>query len=198
MDKAMEREKELLNEKAQALENELDAKRAKARQLKKEMQDAIRKALNKLRDKEEKPKDPEKASVAEMFSYVRDLCNFLPQPKKTLFLTSDERLKLESVINRLEGKPGLLHETNTVEKIVEKFEPTPNETHTDAPTTFVKRTQKKEEMLEEKKPTSKDISNTFLYLQGLAQSVPDKHLSAALDSKIRRVLYRCDTEKFSF
>ena len=198
MDKAMEREKELLNEKAQALEDELDAKRARARKLKKEMQDAIRKALNKLRDKEEKPKNPETASVAEMFSYVRDLCNYLPQPKKTLFLTSDERLKLESVINRLEGKPGLLNETNTVEKIVEKYEPTPNETHTDSPTTFVKRSQEKDVSQEEKKPTTKDISNTFLYLQGLAQSVPDKHLSAALDSKIRRVLYRCDTEKFSF
>ncbi len=198
MDKAMEREKELLNEKAQALEDELDAKRARARKLKKEMQDAIRKALNKLRDKEEKPKNPETASVAEMFNYVRDLCNYLPQPKKTLFLTSDERLKLESVINRLEGKPGLLNETNTVEKIVEKYEPTPNETHTDAPTTFVKRSQEKDVSQEEKKPTTKDISNTFLYLQGLAQSVPDKHLSAALDSKIRRVLYRCDTEKFSF
>ena len=198
LDKAMEREKELLNEKAQALEDELDAKRARARQLKKEMQDAIRKALNKLREKEEKPANPEAASVAEMFTYVRDLCNYLPQPKKTLFLTSDERLKLESVINRLEGKPGLLNEANTVEKIVEKYESTPNETHTDAPTTFVKRSQEKEENLEEKKPTTKDISNTFLYLQGLAQSVPDKHLSAALDSKIRRVLYRCDTEKFSF
>lgn len=46
--------------------------------------------------------------TADMFRQLRDLADYLPEDKKAEFLRGEARLKLEWVISRLEGKPGLM------------------------------------------------------------------------------------------
>ena len=83
------------NAKAEELVEEVESPGAKKRR---ELRAAIREALKKLRDTSIERRSPEEVSIADMFAYMRGLCNYLPQPKKTLFLSSEERVKLEYVI----------------------------------------------------------------------------------------------------
>lgn len=46
--------------------------------------------------------------TADMFRQLRELAEYLPEDKKAEFLRGEDRLKLEWVISRLEGKPGLM------------------------------------------------------------------------------------------
>ena len=46
--------------------------------------------------------------TADMFRQLRELAEYLPEDKKAEFLRGEDRLRLEWVISRLEGKPGLM------------------------------------------------------------------------------------------
>ena len=46
--------------------------------------------------------------TADMFRQLRSLADSLPADRKALFMQGEDRLQLEWVISRLEGKPGLL------------------------------------------------------------------------------------------
>jgi hypothetical protein len=119
---------------------------------------------------------------------MRGLCNYLPQPKKTLFLSSEERVKLEYVINRLRSNPGLFNETSEVERVIEeKKDPEENAENKEA---------EAENAESAEKPSTEEISGTIMCLQNMAEdNMEDKDLVSALNAKVRRVLSRCDTEK---
>jgi len=151
-----------------------------------ELRAAIREALEKLRESSIERRSPEQVSIADMFAYMRGLCNYLPQPKKTLFLSSEQRIQLEYVINKLRSSPGLFNETAEVVKVIEENDESDKKADDEI----------KEETEEQKKPSSEDISDTFLCLQNMAEdNMEDKDLVSALNAKVRRVLSRCDTEK---
>ena len=156
-----------------------------------ELRAAIREALKKLRDSSIERRSPEHVSIADMFAYMRGLCNYLPQPKKSLFLSSEERVKLEYVINRLKSSPGLFNETTEVSRVIEEKEDKDDSkepSDADAPA--------EETETEDTKPSKEEISGTILCLQNMIEdNMDDKDLVSALNAKVRRVLARCDTEK---
>ena len=156
-----------------------------------ELRAAIREALKKLRDSSIERRSPEHVSIADMFAYMRGLCNYLPQPKKSLFLSSEERVKLEYVINRLKSSPGLFNETTEVSRVIEEKEDKDDSkepSDADAPAD--------ETEAEDTKPSKEEISGTILCLQNMIEdNMDDKDLVSALNAKVRRVLARCDTEK---
>ncbi len=155
-----------------------------------ELRAAIREALEKLRETSVERRSPEETSIADMFAYMRGLCNYLPQPKKTLFLSSEERVKLEYVINKLRSNPGLLNETSEVERVIEEKDDSKEEADAEAQ---IEETEVAEGA---EKPSKEDISGTILCLQNMAEdNMNDKDLVSALNAKVRRVLSRCDTEK---
>lgn len=154
-----------------------------------EMQETIRRALEKLREQSEESADPKQESIADMFSYMRGLCNYLPQPKKALFMSSEERVQLEYVINKLKNKPGLLNESAAVVKAVE-------ETGEDS-ADFVKRLDNAGD--QNAKLSASEISDAILHLQDIAlANMQDKDLISALQSKVRKVLTRCDDENVNW
>ncbi|MBR4824388.1 MAG: tetratricopeptide repeat protein [Spirochaetaceae bacterium] len=158
-----------------------------------ELRAAIREALKKLRDSSIERRSPEHVSIADMFAYMRGLCNYLPQPKKSLFLSSEERVKLEYVINRLKSSPGLFNETTEVSRVIEEKEDKDDSkepSDADAPA------EETETEAEDTKPSKEEISGTILCLQNMIEdNMDDKDLVSALNAKVRRVLARCDTEK---
>ena len=158
-----------------------------------ELRAAIREALKKLRDSSIERRSPEHVSIADMFAYMRGLCNYLPQPKKSLFLSSEERVELEYVINRLKSSPGLFNETTEVSRVIEEKEDKDDSkepSDADAPA------EETETEAEDTKPSKEEISGTILCLQNMIEdNMDDKDLVSALNAKVRRVLARCDTEK---
>lgn len=163
-----------------------------AMSLRDQLRQEIRNALNKLHEQSQTQHSKKNDKIAEMFKYMRGLCNYLPQPKKMLFMTSENRVQLEYVINKLGGKPGLLNEATAVIKTIEEHEKT-------QPETFVKRSTEDAELKNVKvnvkvKPSSDDINETLLYMKDLTQNITDKELANALDSKILKLLNRCDSE----
>ncbi len=181
MDLAENAKEELVEEKLEEVESAGARKR-------RELRAAIREALKKLRETSIERRSPEETSIADMFAYMRGLCNYLPQPKKTLFLSSEERVKLEYVINRLRSNPGLLNETSKVERVIEEKKD---------PDEDAENKQASEENAESvEKPSNEEISGAILCLQNMAEdNMEDKDLVSALNAKVRRVLSRCDTEK---
>ena len=156
-----------------------------------ELRAAIREALEKLRETSIERSSPEETSIADMFAYMRGLCNYLPQPKKTLFLSSEERVKLEYVINKLRSNPGLLNETSEVERVIVEKDDSKDEADAEVQ---VEETETAEDV---EKPSKEEISGTILCLQNMIEdNMDDKNLVSALNAKVRRVLERCDTEKF--
>lgn len=166
-------------------EEEVESAGAKKRR---ELRAAIREALEKLRETSIERRSPEETSIADMFAYMRGLCNYLPQPKKTLFLSSEERVKLEYVINKLRSNPGLFNETSEVERVIEeKKDPEENAENKEA---------EAENAESAEKPSTEEISDAIMCLQNMAEdNMEDKDLVSALNAKVRRVLSRCDTEK---
>lgn len=172
-----------------------DSLAKKANALRKALKDEISAALKNLREQNRLAQTEQDVMLADMFRYMRGLCDFLPQPKKMLFMESENRVQLEYVIKKLDGDPGLLDEASVIAKTVEENEQR-------APETFVKR--KREELennaenadeLATTKPSVKDINNTIMYLQSLTHAIPDKDLATGLNTKIKKVLNRCVDEE---
>lgn len=152
-----------------------------------ELRAAIRKALEKLRETSIERRSPEQVSIADMFSYMRGLCNYLPQPKKSLFLSSEERVLLEYVINKLKSSPGLFDQTVEVVRVIKETDDSEDKETEEA--------EESEKQDEEEKPSPKEICDAMVCLQNMAEeSMEDKELVSALGAKVRKVLSRFDEE----
>lgn len=105
------------------------------------------------------------SSTAEMFSSLRDLCTYLPAGKKEEFLISLDRLRLDYVIDRLQGRPGLLAAAQAL---------------------------RTNGIVSPKQPSNEDqekaLSNTLGYMRDLAKNLPDNFQAEALEKKIDTII----------
>ena len=106
----------------------------------------------------------------EMFNSLRGLCSYLPNEKKDEFFSDLNRVKLDYVIDRLEGKPGLLAAAQALHSsgVVKPYAGTP-----------------KREFLQK----------TLSYMDSLANKLPDKGHAQALQKEIHRVLDRLNKKR---
>jgi hypothetical protein len=105
-------------------------------------------------------------SSADLLEYLSSLTEYLPEPKKADYLSSDQRLKMEYLRSRLAGKPGVK------QKIEKKFPP-----HTGAAANAV---------------TAQNIAATFSFIKTLASFHPDGTLGSILKQKIDSVLQKIE------
>jgi len=101
-------------------------------------------------------------SVADMFNDLRELTQWLPEEKHTVFIHSLDRLKLDYVIARLNGRPGLLAAASAVRETGGIIPEPPKE-----------------------KPS---LLKTMEYLRTLAGQVPDKSQAEAMTSQMGQVV----------
>ena len=101
----------------------------------------------------------------EMFNSLRGLCSYLPDDKKDEFFSDLNRVKLDYVIDRLEGKPGLLAAAQALHSsgLVKPYAGSP-----------------KKEFLQ----------RTLSYMDSLANTLSDKGHARALQKEIHRVIDR--------
>jgi len=101
----------------------------------------------------------------EMFNSLRGLCSYLPDEKKDEFFSDLNRVKLDYVIDRLEGKPGLLAAAQALHSsgLVKPYAGSP-----------------KREFLQ----------RTLSYMDSLANTLSDKGHARALRKEIHRVINR--------
>ena len=106
----------------------------------------------------ETPVRPQFKNTAAMFNDLRDMCTWLPEGKKETFLTSLDRLKLDYVINRLMGKPGLLAAAGAVRNtgglVIDNSSEKPS------------------------------LLKTMTYMRDLSSNLPDKNVAIALSNAI--------------
>lgn len=112
----------------------------------------------------EKPPIKEFSRTFEMFNSLRGLCSYLPAVKKNEFFSDLNRVKLDYVIDRLQGKPGLLAAAEAL--------------HTRG---FI---QPKKEITDKKRP----IKSTLAYMNSLVEELPDKGHAEMLHNKIDSVI----------
>ncbi|OJF76699.1 MAG: hypothetical protein BKP49_05935 [Treponema sp. CETP13] len=105
-------------------------------------------------------------TVSAMFSDLRDLCEYLPEPKYNEFLEGLTDMKLDYVISRLSGKPGLLSVANLLRD----------------------RGAVKIDTLKNKK--NKSIRETVSYMQTLVEELPPKKGNQQLNTKVSGLLNR--------
>ncbi len=106
--------------------------------------------------------------IADLFSYLSGLTNYLPEEKKHQFLESDTRLKLESLKSRFSGRPGL------VKDILEHYT-----------------TEKKAEV----KITPERVEDTLEFIGGLSIYHPDTNLGTMLKNKVSQILEKLNSIK---
>lgn len=56
------------------------------------------------------------SSTIELFKHMRDMCNFLPPLQKEAFLTGKRRVQLDYIIDKMDGRPGLLASAEALRK----------------------------------------------------------------------------------
>jgi hypothetical protein len=101
--------------------------------------------------------------VLNLFQYLKDLTSNLPEEQRNAFKKSDARLRMEYVIDRLEGRKGLFKEVR--ERIGRgQEESTPS------------------------LAKSPDIAKTLAYLGNLAKALPDRDLTQAIERKVQKVV----------
>jgi len=123
--------------------------------------DKVRSVLNEVW---ETPPIKPFATTSQMFSGLRDLCKYLPSSKYNEFMESLERMKLDYVISRLAGRPGLLAAAQTLrEKGAVK---TP-----------------KIQLVDEE-----SINDTLAYMRTLVDELPNSHTAKTLGSKVSNVI----------
>jgi tetratricopeptide (TPR) repeat protein len=113
----------------------------------------------------EVPAEPAKSSAA-LLDYLSGLTEYLPEPVKADYLSSEQHLKMEYLRSRLAGKPGVKRE------IEQKFPP-----RAPAAADVV---------------TAQNIAATFSFIKTLASFHPDGNLGAILRQKIDGVLQKIE------
>jgi hypothetical protein len=115
---------------------------------------------------------PEQKGLSEtamlnLFQYLKNLTEELPEDQKRAFKASEARLKMEYVIDKLEGHKGLL------KSLAEKTNPS-KEPVVSAP------------MM--KKPDPESVAKTLAYLSSLVKTLPDKDLTHVIEKKVNTVV----------
>jgi hypothetical protein len=106
-------------------------------------------------------------SMLNLFQYLKNLTEELPEPQKKAFKASEARLKMEYVIDKLEGHKGLFK--SLAEKVNSSPEPQPP-------------IQKKS------KPDPLAVAKTLAYLSNMAKTLPDKDLTHVIEKKVDTVV----------
>jgi hypothetical protein len=111
---------------------------------------------------------------ASLVNYLEELTEYLPEKRKSSFLHSDARLKIEYIKSKLQGRSGIKNQ------IESKF------------------TRPVEGAVQGKGDTEVDgssldagkIAETFDFMKNLASYHPDKTLGTMLQSKLNAVLHK--------
>ena len=103
-------------------------------------------------------------TTASMFTDLRALCQWLPEKRKQAFFNDLNSLKLDFVIERLSGKPGLLSVASVLRS---------SEGITES------------ENAEGKKPS---LLKTMEYMRTLFNDLPDKHQAGLLNNELTRII----------
>ncbi|HON13822.1 MAG TPA: hypothetical protein PK897_06860, partial [Treponema sp.] len=106
-------------------------------------------------------------SMLNLFQYLKNLTEELPEPQKKAFKASEARLKMEYVIDKLEGHKGLFK--SLTEKVNSSPEPQPP---------FQKKS----------KPDPLAVAKTLAYLSNMAKTLPDKDLTHVIEKKVDTVV----------
>ncbi|MCX7950064.1 MAG: hypothetical protein N2509_08125, partial [Treponemataceae bacterium] len=105
----------------------------------------------------------------ELFRYLKELTEQLPEEQKRAFQRSEARLKMEYVMEKLEGQGGLLRKAE--ERMVK---------------------EKTEEVPLRASPGAAQglppVSETLRYLRSMAGNLPDPDLSQVMGKKLEKVL----------
>lgn len=115
-------------------------------------------------DRDQNPETRRQAAI-DLFRYLQNLANALPEDRRASFSKSDARLKMAYVIDKLEGRQGLLKE---VSERAPQAEAKP--VHPAGP------------------PKSAEVERTLTYLGKLAGALPDRGLTDALERKLGNVI----------
>jgi hypothetical protein len=115
----------------------------------------------------EAPPAAAKPTPLDLFKYLKDLADKLPDAQRDTFRKSDARLRMEFIIDRLEGKKGLLKEVQErpVAPVPEGAKTVPG-----------------------KEKRKIDVAETLAYLGSLAKSLPDRDLTNAIERKVDTVI----------
>jgi hypothetical protein len=162
----------------------------------------------------ERPRGPN--PTLDLLKYLKNLAEDLPEERKTGFLTSDARVKMEFLIDKLEGRPGLLHEAEGLAPLLrpklsgipdaelkEKSSSRTNDENRASrkgllavsgrsapPATQV---QPATQVAKNPAATSfESLKRTLSYLRTLAEALPDRDLTVALDRKVEKVIQTLD------
>jgi hypothetical protein len=111
---------------------------------------------------------------ASLVNYLEELTEYLPEKRKSSFLHSDARLKIEYIKSKLQGRSGIKDQIET------KFAPPARGAANGKPDDAVS-------------DTSLDvgkIAETFDFMKNLASYHPDKTLGTMLQSKLNAVLHK--------
>ena len=95
-------------------------------------------------------------------NYLEELTEYLPERRKSSFLHSDARLKIEYIKSRLQGRSGIKNQ------IENKFTPQVPSSSLDVG----------------------KIAETFDFMKNLASYHPDKTLGTMLQSKLNGILHK--------
>jgi hypothetical protein len=119
-------------------------------------------------DKPEAEAPAERSGMLDLMRYLKGLAEALPGEKRDTFMKSDARLGMEYIIDTLEGRRGLFRE------IKERVPQT------------VSRSKENSDAADGPKPQA--VADTLTYLEGLATTLADPQLSAAIVRKVDTVI----------
>lgn len=105
-------------------------------------------------------------AMLSLFQYLKNLTEELPEDQKRAFKASEVRLKMEYIIDKLEGHQGLFK--TLMGKTGLAQEPKVPE--------------------RESKPDPKSVAQTLAYLSNLAKTLPDRDLTRVIEKKVDTVV----------
>ena len=111
-------------------------------------------------------------ATANMFRHMKNLCSYLPPLERSAFFSGTDRVKLDSLINKLSGRPGLLATAEAIRQqgLVE----VPEEVYD----------------VVKKFDTPSVIGKVFGFMRPLIRELPDQDAAAALDNAVSDIIQR--------
>ncbi|UCF99860.1 MAG: tetratricopeptide repeat protein [Spirochaetaceae bacterium] len=124
------------------------------------------------------PSSPPVAPSASLVNYLEELTEYLPERRKSSFLHSDARLKIEYIKSKLQGRSGIK------KNIESRFVPRADQAVSGSAGSTVDRSASSAPMDMGK------IAETFDFMKNLASYHPDKTLGTMLQSKLNGILHK--------
>ncbi|MCA1949616.1 MAG: tetratricopeptide repeat protein [Treponema sp.] len=106
-------------------------------------------------------------AMLNLFQYLKNLTEELPEDQKRAFKASEVRLKMEYVIDKLEGHQGLFKTLMGKTGLAQ---------------------EQKVPARQESKPDPKSVAQTLAYLSNLAKTLPDRDLTRVIEKKVDTVV----------